>query len=439
MEYVNVANIIEQERKKRQAQIFKGVDTNIIDHIEKAHEAEFQKGYTEGYVEELPENLQRFSSDIESFNKAETEFLLSKIQGELNANFNNPLLKSMKTIALNHLNTEIEKARSGIYADTAENRKLNRVGQHYGGKKKEEEPKQERNRKEEEPKQERNRKEEDNDEYSQDSFTDNAINSVKTAFQKCGILNPPSEEKLAILSNIITKNPEYAKKILSIKFPSVEVDSENDREEKEGKIEVGITNIAFSIRKTYSAPNQWNDYKETIYTDCDIYKTDGLDRSLATLSISSNDDLKEEDIKKYAPALALYNYYRNNIDYEIGRAKDVKEQNAQSEYEKSPEKVKRGERIKKEVLKEFQDEGFSPGDDYFMSQNERYYASILRKNGFQHWKDFREFASRADHSFEKKNCRKLLDKLVHKIPPYFFDKKYGKTHRDVDNLDEDYD
>ena len=133
MEYVNVANIIEQERKKRQAQIFKGVDTNIIDHIEKAHETEFQKGYTE----ELPENLQRFSSDIESFNKAETEFLLSKIQGELNANFNNPLLKSMKTIALNHLNTEIEKAKSGVYADNAENRKLGRVGQKYGNEKKE--------------------------------------------------------------------------------------------------------------------------------------------------------------------------------------------------------------------------------------------------------------------------------------------------------------
>ena len=35
--------------------------------------------------------------------------------------------------------TDIEKARSGVYADTAENRKLNRVGQKYGGKKQEEE------------------------------------------------------------------------------------------------------------------------------------------------------------------------------------------------------------------------------------------------------------------------------------------------------------
>lgn len=32
---------------------------------------------------------------------------------------------------------DIEKARSGVYADTAENRKLQRVGQHYGGRKQE--------------------------------------------------------------------------------------------------------------------------------------------------------------------------------------------------------------------------------------------------------------------------------------------------------------
>ena len=35
--------------------------------------------------------------------------------------------------------TDIEKARSGVYADNEENRKLNRVGQKYGGKKQEEE------------------------------------------------------------------------------------------------------------------------------------------------------------------------------------------------------------------------------------------------------------------------------------------------------------
>lgn len=34
-----------------------------------------------------------------------------------------------------NLNDEVEKARSGVYADTAENRKLARVGQQYGSKK----------------------------------------------------------------------------------------------------------------------------------------------------------------------------------------------------------------------------------------------------------------------------------------------------------------
>lgn len=39
------------------------------------------------------------------------------------------------------LNDELEKARSGVYADNAVNRKLNRVGQKYGSEKKPDEPK----------------------------------------------------------------------------------------------------------------------------------------------------------------------------------------------------------------------------------------------------------------------------------------------------------
>lgn len=48
--------------------------------------------------------------------------------------------------------TDIEKARSGVYADTAENRKLHRVGQQYGGKKQEEEGHGKPKGKEDEPK-----------------------------------------------------------------------------------------------------------------------------------------------------------------------------------------------------------------------------------------------------------------------------------------------
>lgn len=48
--------------------------------------------------------------------------------------------------------TDIEKARSGVYADNEENRKLNRVGQQYGGKKQEEPSKDKPKSKAEDPK-----------------------------------------------------------------------------------------------------------------------------------------------------------------------------------------------------------------------------------------------------------------------------------------------
>ena len=47
-----------------------------------------------------------------------------------------------------NLNEELEKARSGVYEDTAKNRRLNRVGQQYGSKKQEDEPRGESSRKE---------------------------------------------------------------------------------------------------------------------------------------------------------------------------------------------------------------------------------------------------------------------------------------------------
>lgn len=51
---------------------------------------------------------------------------------------------------LKSFDIDIEKSRSGVYADTSENRKLNRVGQQYGSKKQEDEPKGEKSSKQEE-------------------------------------------------------------------------------------------------------------------------------------------------------------------------------------------------------------------------------------------------------------------------------------------------
>lgn len=61
------------------------------------------------------------------------------------------ILKSFKTdLEKSENSSDIEKAKSGVYADTAENRKLNRVGQQYGSKKQEDEPNGEQSSKQEE-------------------------------------------------------------------------------------------------------------------------------------------------------------------------------------------------------------------------------------------------------------------------------------------------
>jgi len=128
--YVSVGNIIEQERLRRQAQIAKGIESEVLDHIEKAHNDEFYKA-----GENHDSNLDKFANDVDSLNKAETEFLLSKIQRQINADPESQLLKSFRSIAIAHVG-DIEK---GVYADNALNRKLGRVGQTYGGKKKDDE------------------------------------------------------------------------------------------------------------------------------------------------------------------------------------------------------------------------------------------------------------------------------------------------------------
>lgn len=102
--YVNVGNIIEQERQRRQVQIAKGIESEVLDHIEKAYNNEFEQS-----IEASNSNLERFSKDVENLNKAETEFLLSKIQRQINVDPGSQLLKSFRSIAISHIG-DIEKA-----------------------------------------------------------------------------------------------------------------------------------------------------------------------------------------------------------------------------------------------------------------------------------------------------------------------------------------
>ena len=129
--YVSVGNIIEEERLRRQERISNGIAPTLTDQIEKSHQDEivsnvsfFDKAIS------VDENVNKFAQDIDVLSKSETEFLLSKLQRQINVDSESTLLKAFKSVALNHLN-DIEK---GTYSDNSFNRKLGRVGQEYGGK-----------------------------------------------------------------------------------------------------------------------------------------------------------------------------------------------------------------------------------------------------------------------------------------------------------------
>lgn len=81
-------------------------------------------------------DFDRFSKDIANLSKGECEELLGNIQSEILKGGDSDVLHSCRSLVLDM----IEKAKSGVYADTPENRKLGRVGQQYGSKKQDDQP-----------------------------------------------------------------------------------------------------------------------------------------------------------------------------------------------------------------------------------------------------------------------------------------------------------
>ena len=61
-----------------------------------------------------------FAIDVNSLSKSETENLLGIIQAEILKGGDYETLTEMRSIALNHLEIEIEKARSGVSSKSAE-------------------------------------------------------------------------------------------------------------------------------------------------------------------------------------------------------------------------------------------------------------------------------------------------------------------------------
>lgn len=76
-------------------------------------------------------DYERFSEDMSSLSKGECEVLLGNIQSEIIKGGNEEVLHNCRSMVLDRINN-IEKAKSGVYADNSLNRKLGRVGQEWG-------------------------------------------------------------------------------------------------------------------------------------------------------------------------------------------------------------------------------------------------------------------------------------------------------------------
>lgn len=104
----------------------------------------------------------------------------------------------------------LEKSRSGVYADNAENRKLQRVGQKFGSEKNEDEISDKKSSKQEGDEKSLNEKVDDN--------SDSNKNNTKQQHQKF-IDEIPDDEKHEQLQNFIDKNPnpedEETKKLVN--------------------------------------------------------------------------------------------------------------------------------------------------------------------------------------------------------------------------------
>jgi hypothetical protein len=177
------------------------------------------------------------------------------------------------------LNQELEKARSGVYADTAENRKMNRVGQKYGSEKKEEEPKGQKEKKQEE-------------EGSGKTVSEHAAGASDEALKRAAADKKASPEVKAAAEEEMKKRGsnedkeklakefiENAKKEFEKKFPGMKFDinpsakSVEDSKEDEAKeedfedISTDIDSIAYHMADN---PKQDESGNKIAYKDGDI-------------------------------------------------------------------------------------------------------------------------------------------------------------------------
>lgn len=260
---------------------------------------------------------------------------------------------------------DIEKGRTGVYEDNAENRRLNRVGQSYGHKKEEEAPKGRQAVKQEEPAGDKKGA---------------AVEATPVAKHAEGASDEALKRAVA--------DPKAAPEVKAAAEAEMKKRGSGGEEEVEVKEEVQIDEKAYNKAK----------------------------KRLSEI---------EKEIKKYEPYLDKegYGFVKKNIrELEKERDSIHKEIGVEGVKRLTAEKAKKA---KNDYVKHVKEYGGSKFLDDFLDKNSEHFKSVLEEYGAEKFTDLQDileekFADDAKDPYGYEHMDKLYFKCLHMIP----DEKY---------------
>lgn len=296
---------------------------------------------------------------------------------------------------------DIEKGRTGVYQDNAENRRLNRVGQSYGHKKEEEAPKGRQGAKQEEG----------------DSAKRDGSQVTPVAKHAEGASDEALKRAAA--------DPKAAPEVKSAAEAEMKKrgSGEGDGGEK-GKQKVSSKREILKDFKRISSDELWNrgydagDAKEIYFKSSDnedeiiLINEDG---SVAHDKV--NTDEGDEDLKEYKS----FDEFASANGFKV--EKDSKELEQESKEQKAFEelKSKTAKKAKSAFIKYIKDTGGSMQLDAFMNEHKEHYADILKQYGADSitglgLKLEEKYADSDKDPYGEKLFTRIYDKCMNSIP-----------------------
>jgi len=287
---------------------------------------------------------------------------------------------------------DIEKARSGVYTDTAENRKLQRVGQHYGSEKKQEEQPASRNTKPEENKSNKKNK------GAKDSKRAEAFNQMSN--EERDQLKPIfhlADWKRADLSSVRVSKPQDGWRTVTAagnEIGKIKADDISDEvlkkiywAEDEGGENKGKENEE-NNSSSDEVIDKWVDFWENNEDNGDY---DDYQKNLEKFFLEIGEKIENGEIgeKKYS------DYFDDNIggDYtyeDVKRHYKSLKQNKRKGGSDDGYNKEALEKFKKNKVREYYND-WNKDTDMFVSKNKKYWEKTLKKEmGVDSYDDFED-------------------------------------------------